>query len=272
MQHISFSGESVVEQPLFEEDMYRTEIRRLSLASRFLPSITFYASVLRIVMRASRKAKRGQYDTVEWCKSSLATLNALERAGIRIEIDGIDNFRTLNGPCVFIGNHMSTLETFVLPTIIAPIKESTFVVKQSLVEYPVFKYVMRSRNPVTVGRSNPRDDLRAVLEGGSERLKAGISIIIFPQTTRTPVFLKEQFNTIGIKLAKRAVVPVVPVALKTDAWGNGRLLKDFGKIDRSKTVHFAFGKPLSIRDRGNEEHEQIIGFIEGKLEEWSGQS
>jgi 1-acyl-sn-glycerol-3-phosphate acyltransferase len=164
---------------------------------------------------------------------------------------------------------MSTLETFVLPVIIAPIKDATFVVKQSLVEYPVFKYVMRSRNPITVGRSNPRDDLRAVLEGGVERLKAGMSIIIFPQTTRTPVFAKEQFNTIGIKLAKRAGVPAVPIALRTDAWGNGRHLKDFGRIDPAKTVHFAFGKPLVIKDRGDEEHEQIIDFITGKLDEWA---
>ncbi len=258
-----------MEQTLFGQDTYRTESRRISLSSRFMPTITFYASMMRIVMQASRKAKRGSYNTAEWCRSSIAILHALERAGIRIEITGIDSFRTVTGPCVFIGNHMSTLETFVLPTIIAPIKDATFVVKQSLVEYPVFKYVMRSRNPVTVGRLNPRDDLRAVLEGGAERLKAGISIIIFPQTTRTPVFIREQFNTIGIKLAKRANVPAVPIALKTDAWGNGRFLKDFGRIDPAKTVHFAFGKPLLIKDRGNEEHEQVADFIKKKLEEWA---
>lgn len=234
-----------------------------------MPSFTFYFSMLRIVMQASGKAKRGKYDTKEWCESSLAIFRALERVGVRIEISGIDNFRSVDGPCVFIGNHMSTLETFVLPVIIAPIKETTFVVKQSLVEYPVFKYVMRSRNPVTVGRSNPRDDLRAVLEGGVERLSAGISIIIFPQTTRTPEFDQQQFNTIGIKLAKRAGVPAVPIALKTDAWGNGAYLKDFGRIDPVKAVHFAFGKPLMVKDRGNEEHRQIIDFITEKLKGWA---
>jgi 1-acyl-sn-glycerol-3-phosphate acyltransferase len=261
-----------VEHLRFERDTYRTEPRTLSLAARLAPSLTFYAGVLRIVVQASKKAKRGQYHTQEWCESSLATLRALEQVGVRIEIDGIDNFRALDGPCVFIGNHMSTLETFVLPVIIAPIRDSTFVVKQSLVEYPVFKYVMRARNPVTVGRSNPRDDLKAVLEGGTERLKAGISIILFPQTTRTPVFDRDQFNTIGVKLAKRAGVPAVPIALKTDAWGTGSLLKDFGRIDPARTVHIAFGKPLAIKDRGSEEHQQIIDFITGKLKEWEGEA
>jgi 1-acyl-sn-glycerol-3-phosphate acyltransferase len=257
-----------VEHLRFDRDTYRTEPRTPSLAARFAPSLTFYAGLIPIVIRASRKAKRGHYHTKEWCESSLEILRTVEKVGVRVEIDGIDNFRALDGPCVFVGNHMSTLETFVLPVIIAPIRDCTFVVKQSLVDYPAFKYVMRSRDPVTVGRSNPRDDLKAVLEGGTERLKAGRSIVIFPQTTRTPVFDRDQFNTIGVKLAKRAGVPVVPIALKTDAWGTGALIKDFGRIDPAKIVHIAFGSPLAIRDRGNEEHQQIIDFITGKLKEW----
>jgi 1-acyl-sn-glycerol-3-phosphate acyltransferase len=165
---------------------------------------------------------------------------------------------------------MSTLETFVLPVIISSFLESTFIVKQSLVDYPVFKHIMRSRNPITVGRENPREDLRAVLEGGAERLKRGVSIVVFPQTTRRLTFIPAEFNTIGVKLAKRAGVPVVPIALKTDAWGNGRWLKDYGKIDPSKKVYFEFGKPLWIKERGVEEHEQIVAFIKGKLLEWGG--
>ena len=254
-----------------QEDSYTTKSRRSSLLSRIMPSVPFYLRLFLIVVQASRKAKRLHYGTAEWCDSSLAALRALEQAGVRLEVTGIDNFRNLAGPCVFIGNHVSALETFVLPVLISSFKESTFVVKQSLVEYPVFRHVMRSRNPVTVGRSNPRDDLKAVLEGGAARLKAGTSIVIFPQTTRTPVFYPDQFNSIGIKLAKKAGVPVVPLALKTDAWNNGKYFKDFGRIDPAKTVHFAFGKPLAVKDRGSEEHQQIIEFIAGKLKEWGGE-
>jgi 1-acyl-sn-glycerol-3-phosphate acyltransferase len=261
-----------MERLRFTQDTYHTEPRKPGLISRLLPSFVFYTDIIRIVRQASTRAKEGRYETPEWCESSMATLRALERVGITVEISGIDNFRGVDGPCVFIGNHMSTLETFVLPVIIAPIKDTTFVVKQSLVEYPVFKYVMRSRNPITVGRSNPRDDLKAVLDGGVERLRAGMSVIIFPQTTRTAAFDPEQFNSIGIKLAKKAGVPVIPIALKTDAWGNGRYLKDFGKVDPVKTVHFAFGEPLTIKDRGIEEHQRIIDFITMNLMEWGGQT
>ncbi len=236
--------------------------------ARALTSLTFYAQLVSIVIRGSAEAKRGRYGTPEWCRDSLATFRALESVGVTIEVSGIHSFAAVKGPCVFVANHMSTLETFILPTIIAPIKDATFVVKQSLVDYPVFKHIMRSRNPITVGRTNAREDLKSVLEGGTERLHSGMSIVIFPQTTRTPVFDPEQFNTIGIKLAKKAGVPVVPIALKTDAWGNGTFLKDYGKIDPSKKVHFAFGRPLWIKDRGAAEHQEALDFITGKLKEW----
>jgi len=254
----------------YVNDSYRTGAGRRSLLGRFLPEVRLYSRLLSIAWRGSSKAKRGHYVTADWVASSLETLRAVEEIGAFIEINGVDNFRNLDGPCVFIGNHMSTLETMVLPAIIAQFKDSTFVVKQSLVDYPVFKHIMRARNPITVGRTNPRDDLKAVFEGGAERLKAGISIVIFPQTTRTEVFDPVQFNTIGIKLAKKANVPVVPLALKTDAWGNGKYLKDYGKVDVSKKVWFEFGKPMTITGRGDEEHQKIIDFINGKLKEWGG--
>lgn len=255
----------------YEHGVYRTKQISPSFLARTLTSLSFYVRLVSIVVKGSRQAKRGPYGTPEWCRDSLYTMRALENVGLKIEITGIEGFTAVQGPCVFIANHMSTLETFVLPTIISSFKDATFVVKQSLVDYPIFKYIMRSRDPITVGRTNPREDLRAVLEGGAERLKAGRSIVIFPQTTRTGVFDPASFNTIGIKLAKKAGVPVVPIALKTDAWGNGTLLKDYGKIDPSLAVHFAFGKPLEIKDRGTEEHEQIIAFISGRLKEWGAQ-
>jgi 1-acyl-sn-glycerol-3-phosphate acyltransferase len=249
---------------------YRTGAVQRSLLGRLSPALRLYSRLFSIIIRGSSKAKRGQYATADWVASSLETLRALEEIGCTVEIIGVDHFRGLDGPAVFIGNHMSTLETMVLPCIISQFKDSTFVVKQSLVDYPVFKHVMRSRDPITVGRTNPRDDLKAVFEGGESRLKAGRSIVIFPQTTRTGVFDPEQFNTIGIKLAKRAGVPVVPVALKTDAWGNGRFLKDYGRIDPSKKVWFEFGAPLTIAGRGEEEHQMIIDFISRRLKAWGG--
>jgi 1-acyl-sn-glycerol-3-phosphate acyltransferase len=229
------------------------------------PSFFFYLHFLYIIIRASWMSKRGRYRDKQWLESSFHILRSLENVGVEIEITGIENLRRLQTPCVIIANHMSVLETVVLPIIIHPICPMTFIVKQSLLDYPVFKHVMRSLNPISVGRTNPRLDYKVILEEGKTRLQKGISIIVFPQKTRARAFDPAQFNSIGIKLARSSRVPVVPLALVTDAWKNGNYLKEFGKLDTSKKVYFSFGEPLWIEGRGNDEHKATIDFIGSRL-------
>ena len=237
------------------------------MATRF-PTIVFYVKVGGIVRRAARLAQKGLYDNQRWIESSITTVRALESVGGRFEFQGLNVVARLNSPCVFIGNHMSILETFVLPCLVVPHRDVTFVIKEGLINYPFFGHVMRSRAPVVVGRENPREDLRAVMEDGQKRLEANISIIIFPQTTRSVEFDPKKFNTLGVKLARRCNVPVVPFALKTDAWGLGRRLKDFGRIRPEKAVHIHFGEPVKVQGSGKEEHNIVVEFIEKSLAAW----
>jgi len=253
---------------LTSESAYQTSGPSASWLGRCCPSAVFYAKILGIVYRASKLAQKDLYDNHCWIESSLTTVRALEVVGGRLEVRGLENVQRLASPAVFIGNHMSILETFVLPCLIQPYRDVTFVVKESLIRYPFFGHVMRNRNPVVVGRENPREDLKLVLEEGRKRLGANVSVVIFPQTTRSAEFDPGKFNSLGIKLAKRCNVPAVPFALKTDAWGLGKRIKDFGPIRPDKTVYFHFGEPMRVRGSGKEEHNAIVEFIQNNLAAW----
>lgn len=111
-------------------------------------------------------AQRGEYDGLRWSQTSHEVLTALESVGADVGVTGLIHLRQLKTPCVFVGNHMSMLETIVLPAIIQPICDVTFVVKQGLVHYPVFKQILRSRHPVAVTRENARDDFKTVMTEG----------------------------------------------------------------------------------------------------------
>ena len=258
-----------MKEGLLAHSIYKTGSRDISLIARTVPTLSFYTRFLGIVLRASNLARRGGYDGVAWSASSFEVLRLLEGIGLRVQIFGLENLRKIDGPCVIIGNHMSMMETLLLPAFVQPLRPVTFVVKESLLNYPIFKHIMRARDPVAVSRTNPRQDLKTVLEEGERRLQNGISIIVFPQTTRSDTFDPGQMSSIGVKLAKKCGVPVIPLALKTDAWQNGKYFKDFGVIDVSKKACFAFGEPFLVEGKGTEEQQAINQFIVGKLGSWS---
>ncbi len=251
------------------DDKYRTSSSPPAGIKRIFPTTYFYFRMFGIVLRSSRAAQKGLYTDEAWARSSAEILRELEATGLDIEFTGVENLKSIDGPVVIIGNHMSMMETMLLPCVVQPIKCVTYVIKESLLEYPFFKHVMQSRNPIAISRANPRQDFKTVMKQGGERLKNNISVIVFPQTTRTMHFDPKQMSSIGVKLAKKNNTPVVPLALKTDAWGNGRLLKDLGQINTKKRVHFAFGKPIQIEGKGVEEQDAINVFIEENLNKWS---
>jgi 1-acyl-sn-glycerol-3-phosphate acyltransferase len=127
---------------------------------------------------------------------------------------------------------------------------------------------MRSRDPIVVGRTDPRKDFEEVMTKGMELLSKGISIVIFPQSTRSVEFKPGEFNSLGVKLAKKAGVNVVPFALKTDFWGQGKIIKELGPLDSKKIIHFKFGESFPITGPGKAENQRIIDFIQKALKEW----
>ena len=260
-------------QPFFTGNSYDTpdDKRRLLLDRVFLNTRWYFVGgYVGEIIRTRSIALKGQYDRSVWADSSHRVFRLIEDIGGRFHLRGLDNLRSCRPPLVIVSNHMSTLETFVFPSIIAPFIEVTFVVKDSLVRHPLFGPIMRARNPIVVKRENPREDFQTVMTRGMELLAKGTSVIIFPQSTRSAEFVLEEFNSLGIKLAKAAGVPVMPVAVKTDFWENGKYLKDLGAIKRNRPIHMVFGQPFSVQGTGKEDHQKIIDFIVSHLQEWGG--
>lgn len=236
----------------------------LFLRSRWSPYSRFFG----VMFHSRALALRGLYDDEAWAASSLEILRRLERCGARFHISGLDNVRALAGPAVFVANHMSTFETLILPGLVNPIRPCTYVVKEKLLKGLIWGPIMRSREPIAVTRKDARKDLDTVMSEGTRMLAAGRSIIIFPQGTRTDVFSRAGFNSLGVKLAARAGVPVLPVALKTDYWGNSPLFRGFGPVRRDRPVMMEFAPALSVEAGSRAAHEAVLNFIEGRLRAW----
>ncbi|MGD0341000.1 MAG: lysophospholipid acyltransferase family protein [Bacteroidales bacterium] len=261
----------MIQKGYFNSDKYDTpEKERLTFSDRLCRNNRFYFTLKYavIVFKTRNQARSGIYDNKAWEDSSYYIFRFIEKTGGIFHISGMNNIIRDNAPVIFIANHMSTLETMILPCIISPLRQVTFVVKESLVKHPLFRDVMSSRDPIVVGRTDARKDFEAVMNGGMELLSRGISIVIFPQSTRSLVFRPVDFNSLGVKLAKKAGVKIVPVALKTDFWSNGKIIKELGPIDIRKQIYFKFGEPFAVTGTGKDDNQRIIKFIQSSLADW----
>ncbi|MFC2104441.1 lysophospholipid acyltransferase family protein [Bacteroidota bacterium] len=257
----------------FTENDYTTQSNSRKLIDKlFLNTrIYFVLKYIQLIFINRKIALKGKYDRKAWAISSYKVVKLIEDCGGKLHITGFENLRNCNDPVVIVSNHMSAMESMIFPALIAPFMEVTFVIKESIAKHFFFGPVMKARDPIAVARTNSREDLIYVMNKGKEFLEKGTSVVIFPQGGRRDVFKPEDFNSLGVKLAKSAGIKVIPIALKTDFWGNGKLVKDLGPIRRDRDIYITIGEALEITGNGKEQNEQIVGFIGKKLEEWSNQ-
>lgn len=231
--------------------------------------LSFYIRNFFVFCRSGYLAKHTEFTAETQTVYSLKNLRITESCGGKVHLRGLDNIDKINGPAVIIANHMSLLETAVIHAFLRPRKDFCFVIKQSLLDVPFFGNIMRKLGCIAVTRQNPRDDFKVVMSEGAKRLAEGKTVIIFPQHSRSAVFQEETFNTIGVKLAKHAGVPILPLALRTDFLQNGKLLKDLGPIRRKRPIWFEFGEPImEVKGTGKDEHKAVVNFIASRLKEW----
>jgi 1-acyl-sn-glycerol-3-phosphate acyltransferase len=228
----------------------------------------YYVQLVNIFVKNCLIARKGRYDREAWADSSFGVIKIVESVGGRFQIAGLQSIGRHKGPLVFIANHMSLVDTLILPCILLAFGPITFVVKESLLRYPVFGTILQAVHPIAVTRRNPREDFKIVLNTGQARLAKGHSVVIFPQATRSDTFDSKTFNSLGVKLARQAGVPVVPIALKTDFQQNGKIIKDMGPIDPGKILYLKIGEPIPVGGGGRAAHQAVVDFIKQNLNSW----
>ncbi|MCM2973671.1 lysophospholipid acyltransferase family protein [Larsenimonas suaedae] len=158
------------------------------------------------------------------------------------------------GTFVMLSNHQSEWETLYLQLITSPV---CTVLKKELLSLPIFGWALRLLNPIPLDRSNPSAALRAVISEGGERLKSGLSILIFPEGTRVEPGKRRRFNKSGALIASNAGVPVVPIAHNAgDCWPGKTFIK------RPGTITVVIGAPIHANGRSAKEVIQ-------EVERWS---
>lgn len=177
---------------------------------------------------------------IHWAFSCILWIN-----GADLTVDGQENIP--EGAVLYVGNHRSLLD--ILTTYVLIPGGVGYVSKIELSKFPVFNQWMLGINCLFLDRDNIREGLKTILKG-VEELKKGHSMFIFPEGTRSHSDEMLPFKEGSTKMAEKAKVPIIPVAIT----GTADLFENNRKYSmKPAKVHVSFGKPIIISELTKEE-------------------
>lgn len=235
---------------------------------RFFLSFYFYIRLFLIFFNAYFKLLTKRYSWEEYVRYSKKVLELVKEFGVRVVIEGEENLREVVSPVVIVSNHMSSLETLIFGYIIGRFFKLSFVVKDSLLRYPIFGRLMKFLDPIAVSRKKPRKDFEVVLKKAKELLNKKVSVVVFPQGTRSKKIEEKNFSKLGIKLAEIFKVDILPICVKTDFLELGDLIRDMGAINLSNDVYIRIFPPIKFQQIRKETHQQIMELFKETLKKW----
>ncbi len=158
---------------------------------------------------------------------------------VKMNIKGLENISP-DSSYVITSNHQSYFDIFVL---LACLDTSfKFIAKKDLFNIPFLGQGMKRLGYISIDRKNMRSALKSVKKS-TELLKNKISILIFPEGTRSPNGELLSFKKGGLNMfLKQSNITVLPVVIK----GTVNILKkDSFVIHIGRTVELQVLKPLS---------------------------
>jgi len=128
---------------------------------------------------------------------------------------GIEGAWPEGGPFVVVANHQSILDILLLSRM--P-REMKWVAKEELFRIPWVGTMLRMSGDIAIRRGDPESGGEA-LARAKAYLARGMSVMIFPEGTRSKTGTLLPFKSGAFRLALDAGVPVLPVAVHGTARG-----------------------------------------------------
>jgi 1-acyl-sn-glycerol-3-phosphate acyltransferase len=167
-----------------------------------------------------------------WARAHMAAM------GIRPVYHGLEHAGG-TAPRIFLSNHVSNLDIWaVVPAL--PVT-TRFVSKRTIFWIPILGQAMKVADFIAIDRKDRASAIRS-LGRAAERIRAGASVILFPEGTRSRDGKLAPFKRGSFHLALDAGVPIVPIAIS----GTYHVLRPRSIVVRRWPVHVTFAPPIDV--------------------------
>ena len=184
-----------------------------------------------------------------WVRAILATFR------VRVEASGLENVPT-HAPVILMSNHQSLVDIAAIVSTLPCTQSWRFVAKKELARVPIFGQAIVASGHIIIDRG---DRARAVesLRRAAEIIRAGTTVIVFPEGTRSPRGNLRAFKSGPFHLALEAQVPIIPVTVS----GSQRITPKGQLIVHRGVVKIVYGKPIPTRGLSLDGRKELAGRV-----------
>jgi 1-acyl-sn-glycerol-3-phosphate acyltransferase len=171
-----------------------------------IPAISVYTIVLgTLSIGSSLFETRGYF--AHWCARTWSRL-ILRTTGVVVDVRGLERLEP-GGTYVFVANHQSIYD---IPIVFWSLPyQLRIIAKESLGRFPFLGWHLRRTGHMLVNRARP--DRGAIFGWASALTSKGLSLIVFPEGTRSRDGRVARFKGGSFLLALEAGLPIVPISL-----------------------------------------------------------
>jgi 1-acyl-sn-glycerol-3-phosphate acyltransferase len=179
-----------------------------------------------------------------WCRQVLFF------TGVKLIVKNASNIDK-NKNYVFVANHQGY---FDIPVIYTGLGSSlSFIAKKELFRIPFFGWGIAAIGCVSMDRKNPRKARAAISRAAAMLRKDNLSLVLFPEGTRSPSGIVSEFKRGSFTLALEAGVPVVPITI----CGTAEIHSKASFKIHPGSVTLTIGAPITMEEIGKLNKEEL---------------
>ena len=171
---------------------------------------------------------------------------ALLACGVKVRVEGLEHV-TGEGPYVFMSNHQGSFDIFSLMAHLP--FQFKWLAKKEIFSIPILGWAMTAAGYISIDREGTRDTVEA-MNKAARKIHDGMSVVIFPEGSRSRDGSIQPFKNGGFSLAIKAKAPVVPMAI----CGSREVMPPEGLAAASGEIRIRIDPPIatetySVKDR-----------------------
>jgi len=181
-----------------------------------------------------RKGRVGHHWARLWGRTALLANR------VRVRVEGLENVKG-RGPYIFMSNHQGSYDIFALLGYLP--FQFKWLAKKELFSIPILGWAMTAAGYISIDREGTRKTVEAMKQA-ARKIQDGMSVVIFPEGSRTPDGSIQPFRKGGFTLAIRSQVPIVPISIN----GSREIMSKDRLTASSGEIRVRIGPPIETHD------------------------